>query len=170
MSYILRLRKGYIPGTMGYVIYSPGTAPRATCVRLFLFRFSIVMQKNNSFQLVRTAFPSFFFLISFFPFFSSKNAVFFWRCEGRDHWFHRSSVPDGRNYTACFKDLIKNISEIYLQGRLTAKVERVCLELSPLCSISNTPPLPESLGALIRARLSPTWHFLSNSSLFSGLT
>ena len=33
--------------------------------------------KNNSFQLVRTAFPSFFFLISFFPFFSSKNAVFF---------------------------------------------------------------------------------------------
>ena len=40
VSYILRLRKGYIPGTIGYVIYSPGTAPEATCGgRLFLFRF-----------------------------------------------------------------------------------------------------------------------------------
>ena len=64
MSYILRLRKGYIPGTIGYVIYSPGTAPEATCGGgLFLFRFSIAMQKN-SFQLVRTAFPSFFFFSS----------------------------------------------------------------------------------------------------------
>ena len=39
-----------IPGTMGYVIYSPGTAPRATCVRLFLFRFSIAMQKTIAFS------------------------------------------------------------------------------------------------------------------------
>ena len=86
VSYILRLRNGYLPGTMGYVIYSPGTALRATCIKLFLFRFSIAIQ-NNSFQLVRTAFSSFFFFLS-------KIAVFFSRCEGRNHWFHRSSVPD----------------------------------------------------------------------------
>ena len=55
--------------------------------------------KNNSFQLVRTAFP-FCFFFSFFPFLSEKKAVFFSRCERRDHWFHRSSVPNGRNYTA----------------------------------------------------------------------
>ena len=56
-----------------------------------------------------------------------------------------------------FKDLLKNIGEIYLQGRLTAKAQTVCLELGPLFSISKSPlPLPESLGALIRARFSRT--------------
>ena len=97
--------------------------------------------KTNSFQLVRTAFPS-FFLVSFPPLFFSYTRGFFSRCEGRDHWFHRSSVPDGRNYTTCFKDLLKNISEIYLQGGIIAKVQTVCLELSPLCSISTPPPPP----------------------------
>ena len=39
--------------------------------------------KNNSFQLVRTAFPSFFFLISFFPFFFlKKRGVFFQGARG----------------------------------------------------------------------------------------
>ena len=115
--------------------------------------------KNNRFQLVRTAFPSLFFF-SFF--FSKKNRGFcFSRCEGRDNWFHRSSVPDGRNYTACnlLKELLKNISVIYLQGRLTAKEQTVYLELGPLRSISKSfppPSLPESLGALIRARFSRT--------------
>ena len=46
--------------------------------------------KNNSFQLVLTAFHS-----SFFFFFLKNRGVFFSRCEGRDHWFQRSSVPDG---------------------------------------------------------------------------
>ena len=78
VSYILRSRKGHIPGTMAYVIYSPGTAPRATCARLFLFRFSIAMKKNNSFQLVRTAFPSFFS----FPFLSEKTLVSFFKVQG----------------------------------------------------------------------------------------
>ena len=38
-----KLSKGYLPGTKGYVIYSPGTAPRDTYIKLFLFRCLIVM-------------------------------------------------------------------------------------------------------------------------------
>ena len=41
-----------------------------------------------------------------------------------------------------FKELLKNISEIYLQGRLTAKAQTVCLELGPLCSTSTPFPPP----------------------------
>ena len=58
-----------------------------------------------------------------------------------------------------FKELLTNMSEIYLQGRLTAKAQTVWLELGPLRSISKSPPLlalPESLGALILARFSRT--------------
>ena len=50
VSYILRLCKGYLPGTRGYVIYSPGTAPRATYKKLFLFRFSKAMQQKIAFS------------------------------------------------------------------------------------------------------------------------
>ena len=50
VSYILRLCKGYLPGTRGYVIYTPGTAPRATYKKLFLFRFSIAMQQKIAFS------------------------------------------------------------------------------------------------------------------------
>ena len=46
VSYILRLCKGYLPGTRGYAIYSPGTAPTATYKKPFLFRFSIAMQQK----------------------------------------------------------------------------------------------------------------------------
>ena len=44
------------------------------------------------------------------------------RCEGRDHWFHRSSVPDGRNYTACFKDLLKKVIRV-ISGANTGAVQ-----------------------------------------------
>ena len=50
VSYILRLCKGYLPGTMGYVIYSPRTAPTATYKKPFLFRFSIAMQQKIAFS------------------------------------------------------------------------------------------------------------------------
>ena len=83
VSYILRLCKGYLPGTKGYVIYSSGTAPRATSIKLFLFRFSKAMQEKNSFQLLRPAFPSFFFSFSsFILFFSHKSRFFVSRCKG----------------------------------------------------------------------------------------
>ena len=75
VSYILCLRKGYIPGTMGYVIYSLGTALRATCVRLFLFIFSIAMQKTIAFRQWERPFLLFFFF-SFFPFYSQKPIFF----------------------------------------------------------------------------------------------
>ena len=52
VSYIRRLCKGYLRGTKGYVIYSPGIAPRATFIKLFLFRFSKAMQEKNGFQLL----------------------------------------------------------------------------------------------------------------------
>ena len=41
-----------------------------------------------------------------------------------------------------FKELLKNMSEIYLQGRLTAKAQTVWLDLGPLRSISKFPPPP----------------------------
>ena len=50
VSYLLRLCKGYLPETRGYVIYSPGTTPRATYKKLFLFRFSIPMQQKIAFS------------------------------------------------------------------------------------------------------------------------
>ena len=76
VSYILSLRKGYLPGTMGYMINSP------TCVRLFLFRFSIAMQKKIAFSQCERPFLLFFFSFPFFPFFFSKNAGFFQGARG----------------------------------------------------------------------------------------
>ena len=117
---------------MGYVINSPGTVPRATCVRLFFFRFSIAMQTKKSFQLVRTVFPSFFFSFPFFLFFFSKNAGFFFQvARGAIIGFSaRVFQADATIRPAIFfKDLLKNISEIYLEGKLTGKAQTVCLEL-----------------------------------------
>ena len=82
VCYILRLYKGYLPGTKGYVIYSSGTAPGATFIKQFLFRFSKAMQEKNSFQLLRPAFPSFFSLSSFILFFSHKSRFCVSRCKG----------------------------------------------------------------------------------------
>ena len=58
VSHVMRFRKcvlepklqGYLPGTKGYVIYSPDIAPSAMYVKLFLFRFSIVMQEQIAFS------------------------------------------------------------------------------------------------------------------------
>ena len=58
VSHAMRFRKcvlhpklqGYLPGTKEYVMYSPGTTPRATYVKLFLFRFSIAMQEQIAFS------------------------------------------------------------------------------------------------------------------------
>ena len=111
---------------------------------------------KNSFQLVRTAFPSFVFFSFFPPFFSQKTRVFFQGARGSIIGFTaRAFQTDAIRLAIFFKELLKNISEIYLQGRLTAKAQTVCLEPGPLRFISKSPlppPLPESLGALIRAR------------------
>ena len=101
--------------------------------------------KNNSFQLVRTAFPSFFyFLVSFLPFFSLKKAVFFQGARGAITGFTAPAFQTDATIRLAifFKDLLRNISEIYLQGRLTAKAQTVCLELGPLFSISKSPLPP----------------------------
>ena len=95
--------------------------------------------KNNSFQLVRTAFPSFFFL------FFSKNADFFPKVGGEAiiGFTTRAFQKDATILLAIFfKELLKTISEIYLQGRLTAKAQTVWLDLGPLRSISKFPPSP----------------------------
>ena len=81
--------------------------------------------KNNSFQLVRTAFPSSsFFLFLFFFFFLKKRGFFFFKgARGAIIGFtDRAFQTDATmRLTIFFKELLKNISEIYLQGRLTAK-------------------------------------------------
>ena len=96
-------------------------------------------KKKKSFQLVRTAFPSFFFFFFFSFFFFSKNTGFFQGARGAIIGFTaRAFQTDATIRLAIFfKELLKNISEIYLQGRLTAKAQTVCLELGPLCSTSN---------------------------------
>ena len=63
MSYILPLCKGYLPGK-GYVIYSPGTARRTTYIKLFVFRYSIVMQEKIAFNQCER--PFFFLIKRFF--------------------------------------------------------------------------------------------------------
>ena len=87
--------------------------------------------KNNSFQLVRTAFPSLFFF-SFFPFFFLKKPGFFFQ-GARDviiGFTARAFQTDATIRLAIFfKELLKNITEIYLQGRLTAKAQTVCLDV-----------------------------------------
>ena len=124
--------------------------------------------KNNSFQLVRTACPSLFFF-SFFPFFFSKNAGFFFQ-GARDvviGFTARAFQTDATIRLAIFfKELLKNISEIYLQGRLTAKAQTVCLELGLLFSISKSPLPPARVirGAYTGAVQSYLTFF------FSGLT
>ena len=87
VSYILRLCKSYLPRTRWYVIYSPGTAPRATYEKLFLFRFSMAMQQKIAFSSWERAFLFFFFSFSFpLSFFLVKAVFFLSRCEGHDHW------------------------------------------------------------------------------------
>ena len=60
------------------------------------------------------------------------------------------SVPDGPKYTGLpisFKESLETVGKIYCQGKRTTKAQAVCLELGPLCSISEfplptQPPLP----------------------------
>ena len=84
-----------------------------------------------------------FFLFSFlsFPF-----LFFFFSSKGTIIWSQCSSVPDGRKYTGWaifFKEFLKTMGEIYLQGKSTAKTQAVCLELrSPLLHFKVSPPHP----------------------------
>ena len=99
--------------------------------------------KKNSFRLVRTAFPSFFlFLFSFF--FPQKTRFFFQGARGAIISFtaraFQTDVDATIRLAIFFNELLKNIREIYLQGRLTAKAQTVCLELGSLCSISTPRP------------------------------
>ena len=101
---------------------------------------------------MRTAFPSFFFL--------KTRGFFFQGARGAIISFTaRAFQTDATIRLAIFfKELLENISEIYLQGRLTAKAQTVCLELgAPFHNAPPPPnPLPESLGALIRAQFGRT--------------
>ena len=86
---------------------------------------------------MRRAFPSVFLSIPLSFFFLIK-AVSFSRCQGRDNWFHCSSVPDGHKYTS-LQSSLNELLETMGEGRRTAKTQAVCLELSPLCSILGFP-------------------------------
>ena len=101
--------------------------------------------ENNSFQLAQRAFPSSFFFFSLFLFwffFLKKRGFFFQGARGAIIGFTaRAFQTDATIRLAIFfKELFKNISEIYLQGRLTVKAQTVCLDLGPLCSISTSLP------------------------------
>ena len=74
--------------------------------------------KNNSFQLVLTAFHS-----SFFFFFLKNRGVFFQGARGAIIGFNaRAFQTDATIWLAIFfKDLLENMGEIYLQGKLTTK-------------------------------------------------
>ena len=73
---------------------------------------------------MRTAFPSFFsFPLSFF--FRIK-AGFFGRCEGHDHWFHCSSVPDGHKHTS-LQSSLKSCSKLWAKADAQLKRRRYAL-------------------------------------------
>ena len=80
--------------------------------------------------------------------------VFFSRCEGHDHWFHCSSVPDGHKYTSLQSSL--RVAQNYGRRQTHSyKTQAVCLELGPLCSIlgfplPTQPPPPSPLAGVIR--------------------
>ena len=144
MSYILRLCKGYLPGK-GYVIYSPGTAPRTTYIKLFIFRYSIVMQEKIALNWCERPF---FFLIKRF---------FFQVARGRIIGFTARAFQTDANVRACNlfnRRFLETMGEMYLQGRRTAKTQGVCLELGPLCSILEFPspslnaPSPSPAGVI----------------------
>ena len=122
------------------------------------FQIFSTMQKNNSFQLVRTAFPSSFFLFLFSFFFRKNHWFFFQGARGAIIGLTARAFEFQTDATIrlaiFYKELLENMGE----GRLTAKAQTVCLKLGPLCSISKSPPppLPKSLGALIRAQFSRT--------------
>ena len=113
VSYILprAIYCAYLPGLFTWnMIYSLGTAPRAPNIKLFFFVFvcfcflfflDFQQQCKKKQILVSASGLSFLFsFLSFFLFFLLIKTVFLSRYKGHDHWFHCSSVPDGRKYTA----------------------------------------------------------------------
>ena len=71
--------------------------------------------------------PFLLFFLSFplsFFFFLIK-AGFFSRCEGHDHWFHCSSVPDGHKYTG-LQSSLNNCSKLWVKfiSKAVAQVKR----------------------------------------------
>ena len=124
------------------MIYSPGTAPRATNRKRFFF-------------------------LSFFLFFLLIKTGFFVKVQGARSLVslpQRSRRTQMYGLAIFFKELLETRGEIYLQGKRTGKTQAVCLELrSPLLhwrvssfpsppSPPPPPPTPESLLALIGAR------------------
>ena len=89
------------------------------------------MQQLIAFSWCERPFPLFSSFPFFLSFFLKKRGVFFQGARG-------ATI----RLAIFFKELLKNISEIYLQGRLTAKAQTVCLELGPLFSISKSPLPP----------------------------
>ena len=89
------------------------------------------------------------------------------------------SVPDGPKYTGLpisFKESLETVGKIYCQGKRTTKTQAVCLELGPLCSISEfplptQPPLPAGVisGAFTGA-IQSYLTFSIKLLTFSGMT
>ena len=123
--------------------------------------------KNNSFQLVRTAFPS-----SFFLFFFRKNRGFFLQGTRSAIIGLTARAFEFQTDARAARKYGRNLSPRQTHSQSTDSMLRA---RSPLLHFKiphtpSPPPLPESLGALIRTQFSRTWHFLSNCSLFSALT
>ena len=106
---------------------------------------------------MQTALPSFFLAFPLSFFFLIKVG-FFSRCEGHDHWFHCSSVPNIHKYTSLQSS---RVARDYGRIRRTAKTQAVCVELGPLCRLCSilgfplptqpSPLPPPLLAGVIRA-------------------
>ena len=108
---------------------------------------------------------------SFFFFFLKNRGVFFQGARGAIIGFNaRAFQTDATIWLAIFfKDLLENMGEIYLQGKLTAKPQTLWLELGRLGSISKSPTPPPPPARVIRGAYTGVvldMHFLSNCSLF----
>ena len=86
------------------------------------------------------------------------------------------SVPDGYGFAISFKELLDTVGKIYCQGKRTTKKQAVCLELGPLCSISEfpLPTQPPPFAGVIRGAFTGAVQSYLTFSIklltFSGLT
>jgi len=96
-------------------------------------------------ELVRATFSFFFPFL--FPIFLLILAFFF-KVQGTRSlvsMLERSRRTQIYELVIFFKELLETMSEVYLQGKHTAKMQAVCLELrSPLLHFRVSPPHPAS--------------------------
>ena len=142
-----------ISPSIRFDIILQGTAPEATCGGgLFLFRFSIAMQKKQL-SVSANGLSFFFFSFPFFLFFFSKNAGFFF--QGARGAIIGFTSPAYQTDATILLAIFSRVAQKYKRRRRYAQSQ---VPFAPF----NPPPLPELLearGLVVVDIFSQTAHF-----------